>query len=280
MISTLAGQARQQTTTRLNDQKERASAGLESAAHALRQTSQTMREKDEIGVSQYADQAAMQLERAARYLHTHDVSDLVSGVETFARRRPSLFLGAAFGLGFLATRFLKSSGQGGAMPGMESGRASHAPSWKTVEVNVPVRVAYNQWTQFEDFPHFMEGVKQVEQISDRRLRWRAEIAGKEEQWDAVITEQMPDRRIAWRNTSGARNAGVVTFYPLGPARTRIALQIDYQPEGPIEQVGAALGLVERRIEGDLQRFKEFIESRGTATGAWRGEIHGEQVQGH
>jgi uncharacterized membrane protein len=148
---------------------------------------------------------------------------------------------------------------------------------KHVEVDVPVRTAYNQWTQFEDFPHFMEGVKEVRQLDDTHLHWRAELAGKEQEWDAVITEQTPDARIAWRNTSGAENAGVVTFHRLGDSQTRVMLQIEYDPDGFVENVGDALGIVSRRIEGDMKRFKEFIESRGQATGAWRGEVNQTQT---
>jgi uncharacterized membrane protein len=148
---------------------------------------------------------------------------------------------------------------------------------KPIEVNVPVRTAYNQWTQFEEFPRFMEGVKEVRQLDDTRLHWRAEIAGKEEEWDAEISEQTPDQRVAWHNTTGARNAGVVTFHYLEPSKTRVMLQMDYEPEGLLESVGSALGFVERRVEGDLKRFKEFIEARGAETGAWRGEIQNENV---
>ena len=149
---------------------------------------------------------------------------------------------------------------------------------KSIEVNVPVRTAYNQWTQFEEFPRFMEGVKEVRQLDDKRLHWRAQIAGKEEEWDAEIVEQDPDKRVAWRNTSGAPNAGVVTFHYLEPNKTRVMLQLDYQPQGVVESVGDVLGFVSRRVEGDLERFKEFIESRGTETGAWRGEIKNTDVE--
>jgi uncharacterized membrane protein len=143
---------------------------------------------------------------------------------------------------------------------------------KSIEVKVPVRTAYNQWTQFEEFPRFMEGVEEVRQLDDTRLHWRARVGGKQEEWDAVITEQIPDERIAWRNTSGARNAGVITFHKLDPQRTKLMLQVDYEPEGAMENIGSALGVVGRRVEGDLERFKEFIESRGAETGAWRGEV--------
>jgi hypothetical protein len=277
--SSLADQARQQVSTRLNEQKERASGSLGTMAHAFRQTGQQLREQEQTGVAQFSDQAAQQIERFASYLQNREFADLVREVESFARRQPMLFLGAAFGLGFMTTRFLKSSGQPSGMGGGTMSRgASGGPLWRSMEVDVPVRVAYNQWTQFEEFPRFMEGVEEVRQLDEKRLHWKAQIAGKTEEWDAVISEQVPDQRIAWRSTTGAKNAGTVTFQPLGPNRTRISLHLDYQPEGVVEQVGSALGLVDRRIEGDLRRFKEFIESRGTATGAWRGEIHGERVQ--
>lgn len=149
---------------------------------------------------------------------------------------------------------------------------------KSITVNVPVRVAYNQWTQFEEFPRFMEGVKSVQQLDDKHLQWHAEIGGKDENWTADIMEQIPDQRIAWRSTSGARNDGVVTFHRLDDNTTRVMLQLEYDPQGPTENMGSALGLVERRVEGDLKRYKEFIESRQTETGAWRGEIHGSQVK--
>jgi uncharacterized membrane protein len=147
---------------------------------------------------------------------------------------------------------------------------------KSVEVEVPVRVAYNQWTQFEEFPKFMEGVRSVRQLDDKRLLWRADIGGTEQEWEAEITEQVPDERIAWRARSGKSNAGVVTFHRIADARTRMMLQLDYEPEGAVENIGDALGVVSRRVEGDLERFKDFIESRGRETGAWRGEIRQER----
>jgi uncharacterized membrane protein len=143
---------------------------------------------------------------------------------------------------------------------------------RSVIVDVPVRTAYNQWTQFEEFPRFMEGVREIKQLNDKRLHWRAEIGGKEKEWDAAITEQIPDTRIAWRSVTGAPNAGVVTFHRLSDNSTKIMVQIDYTPEGLVENVGDAIGIVEQRVEGDLKRFKEFIESRGRETGAWRGTI--------
>lgn len=143
---------------------------------------------------------------------------------------------------------------------------------KFIDVMVPVRTAYNQWTQFESFPQFMEGVQEVRQLDDTRLHWRASIAGKTEEWDAKITEQTPDQRIAWTSTTGPFNSGVVTFHRLDDQASRVTLQMGYEPDGVIEKMGDALGFVSRRIEGDLKKFKEFIESRGHETGAWRGEV--------
>ena len=143
---------------------------------------------------------------------------------------------------------------------------------ETVDVDVAVRTAYDQWTQFESFPEFMDGIKQVRQLDDRTLEWVADVAGKEKRWTATITEQEPDQRIAWTSTEGARNAGVVTFHRLGEGRSRVTLQLDVEPDGPLETVGDALGVVRNRVKDDMKRFKAFIESRGTETGAWRGEI--------
>ena len=146
---------------------------------------------------------------------------------------------------------------------------------KSIEVNVPVNTAYNQWTQFEEFPKFMEGVTEVKQLDDTHLHWRAEIGGKEKEWDAEITEQVPDQRIAWRSTTGAPNAGAVTFHKVSDNTARIMVQMDYEPEGVTENVGDAVGVFTRRVNGDLERFKEFLESRGQETGAWRGNVQQE-----
>ncbi len=143
---------------------------------------------------------------------------------------------------------------------------------ESVDVKVPVGTAYDQWTQFEDFPSFMEGVKSVTQTDDTHLRWVAEIGGVEKEWDAEITEQHRDERVAWRATAGAENAGVVTFHRLDDETTRVTLQLDVDPEGVVEGVGTALGFLDRRVKGDLERFKEFIEARGSATGGWTGEV--------
>jgi len=157
-------------------------------------------------------------------------------------------------------------------------RAFMASVEKTIEVDVPVETAYNQWTQFETFPQFMESVEQVTQVTDTQLHWVAKVAGKTKEWDAQITEQEPDRRIAWSSTSGAQNAGVVSFESAGPDRARINLRLEVEPEGPVESSGAALGFLDRRVQGDLERFKQFIEERGTSTGAWRGEVREESAR--
>lgn len=148
---------------------------------------------------------------------------------------------------------------------------------KQIDVDVPVSAAYNQWTQFEDFPHFMEGVKEVQQQGDKRLHWRVQIAGREKEWDAEIFEQIPDQRIAWRSISGTRNSGMVNFTPLGPNSARVSLKLNYDPEGAAENLADAFGIVGARVTGDLNRFKEFIEGRQYPTGAWRGQIHGKEI---
>ncbi len=143
---------------------------------------------------------------------------------------------------------------------------------KSVEVEKPLRTVYDQWTQFEEFPRFMEGVEDVRQLDEKTLRWKATIAGKLEEWDAEIVDQKPDEQIAWRHTRGAINRGVVFFTPIDEERTRVTLALEYEPRGVVEKIGDALGFVTRRVEGDLERFKRFIEERGEATGAWRGEV--------
>ncbi|MFD1545361.1 SRPBCC family protein [Nonomuraea guangzhouensis] len=149
----------------------------------------------------------------------------------------------------------------------------------SVDVQVPVRVAYNQWTQFESFPEFMEGVESVKQLSDTRTAWATEIAGVKREFEAEITEQHPDERVAWRSTDRPHQAGVVTFHHLDPNTTRVTLQMEYDPEGFIETAGDWLQIVRLRIRNDMERFKSFIESRGGETGAWRGEVPGPHQSG-
>jgi uncharacterized membrane protein len=143
---------------------------------------------------------------------------------------------------------------------------------QSIQVAVPVRTAYDQWTQFEEFPRFMEGVEEIRQVDDTHLHWRTKVAGREKEFDAEITEQTPDQRIAWTATEGAEHAGVVTFHRVGDDETRIMVQMDVEPDGAVEKAGDALGLVTRRVKGDLERFKELIEGRGSESGAWRGEV--------
>ena len=143
---------------------------------------------------------------------------------------------------------------------------------ESIDVNVPVNTAYNQWTQFEEFPQFMEGVEEIRQIDPTHTHWKTKIAGIEREFDAEITEQHPDHRVAWRATSGTQHAGVVTFHHISDDTTRVTVQLDTAPEGVVEKAGDALGIVKRRVKGDLARFKELIESRGVESGAWRGEV--------
>ncbi|HEV2813955.1 MAG TPA: SRPBCC family protein [Solirubrobacteraceae bacterium] len=145
---------------------------------------------------------------------------------------------------------------------------------QSIEVGVDVRTAYDQWTQFEEFPKFMEGVEEVRQIDDTHTHWRTKVAGREKEFDAVITEQTPDQRIAWTSEDGPEHGGVVTFHRIDDAVTRVMLQLDYEPDGLAEKAGDALGLVTRRVKGDLERFKTLVEERGSGneTGAWRGHV--------
>jgi uncharacterized membrane protein len=150
---------------------------------------------------------------------------------------------------------------------------------QSIEVNVPLSTAYNQWTQFEEFPRFMEGVESVKQIDDTHLRWVAEAGGERRQWDAEITEQQPDARVAWKATGGHGNSGVVTFQRQDDENTLVTVRMDHETEGLKEQLGSAIGADSRRVKGDLERFKEYIETRGRETGAWRGEVEsGERVR--
>ena len=149
---------------------------------------------------------------------------------------------------------------------------------KSIEVDVPVRVAYDQWTQFEEFPSFLEGVQSVQQLDEKRLHWRAGVGGRVEEWDAEIYQQEPDRVIAWRSISGAPNEGVVRFEPHDGDKTKIELELHWEPKDATERVGDVLGADDLRVQGDLKRFKEFVESRGAPTGGWRGRIEGERVE--
>ena len=181
-------------------------------------------------------------------------------------RNTLLVLGGA-GAAAAAVPFVRSKfgGRGGVEP--EQTRVD-----AEVEVGVPVRTAYNQWTQFEEFPRFMEGVDEVKQLDDTLLHWAATVAGKHAEWEAKIVEQEPDRRIAWESTDGKQTRGVVEFEAAGPDRSRIRLHMSYTPDGAAEKVGSAIGLDSHRINGDLARFRDLVEGRGVASGAWRGEV--------
>lgn len=143
---------------------------------------------------------------------------------------------------------------------------------KSIDVGVPVRTAYDQWTQFESFPQFMDGVDEIQQLDPTHLHWKVTANGKTNEWDAEVTEQIPDERVAWRSTTGQPNSGVVTFHRLGQDQTKVTVQLDWQPEGVTENVGSLLGFDDRQVDQDLKNFKEFIESRGAPTGAWRGSV--------
>ena len=148
-----------------------------------------------------------------------------------------------------------------------------------IELNVPVATAYNQWTQFEEFPRFMEGVDEVRQLDDTLLHWAASVAGKHAEWDARITEQEPDQRISWESVDGKSTRGTVSFEEAGAARSRVRLKMSYTREGVTELVGSAVGLDNRRIRGDLERFRTLVEERQVATGDWRGEVQQGPAQG-
>lgn len=148
---------------------------------------------------------------------------------------------------------------------------------KSIEVEAPIRAVYDQWTQFETFPRFMEGVEEVRQIDDTHLHWCAKVGGKRVEWDAEIVEQLPDECISWRSTSGKTNQGTVRFDKIDEAHTRVHLSLEMQPDTVVEKIGTVIGVPSHRVEDDLERFKDFIEARGTETGAWRGEVHGGRV---
>ncbi len=143
---------------------------------------------------------------------------------------------------------------------------------QSIEVDVPVTTAYNQWTQFEEFPKFMEGVERIEQVTPTRTHWKTSIAGVHREFDAEIDEQHPDERVAWHTLGKPRQAGVVTFHRISDGTTRVMLQMDFEPEGLAEQAADKLHIVESRVKGDLRRFKDFIENRGLSTGGWRGDV--------
>ncbi|MBB3219785.1 SRPBCC family protein [Pseudoduganella umbonata] len=175
-----------------------------------------------------------------------------------------LALAAVAAGGAYLAKYLKGKGAG------QSGSTAR----ETITVDVPVRTAYDQWTQFEEFPTFMDSVHEVRQLDDKRLHWKADVLGKPIEWDAEIVEQIPDQRIAWRSTTGTPNSGVVRFEPQGDTRTRIVLELSYTPTDAVEAAGDVIGAVGIEARGNLERFKKLIESRGKESGAWRGTIQG------
>jgi uncharacterized membrane protein len=215
-------------------------------------------------VAALAAGGALLLSRQMRHAHTPVSVLALERAEAEMRRRPGTFgTVAALALGgwLLSSQMRKARGMGG----------SHSmEEW--IEVNVPVSTAYNQWTQFEEFPRFMASVEEVKQIDDTHLHWRANVAGKMKEWDAEITEQIPDQKIAWRSVGGVRNSGVVTFHRVADNRTRVVLHMDYEPETTGEKIGDAVGGVKLTTKGNLKRFKDLIEGRGVETGAWRGTV--------
>jgi uncharacterized membrane protein len=225
----------------------------------------------------------MSSDREMRHHLAKMVGELESARSRLRRRRSHrlrttlLVVGGAGAAALVASppvrrRLTQMLGRGG------SGPAGLTTIEERIEVDVPVRTAYDQWTQFEEFPLFMEGVEDVHQHGDTTLHWVASVGGKRAEWDAKIVEQEPDTRIVWKTLDGKETRGVVSFDKLGENRTAIRLAMSYRPEGALEKVGSAAGLDRRRIRGDLERFKELIESRGAESGAWRGEIHAGKTQ--
>jgi uncharacterized membrane protein len=204
-----------------------------------------------------------------RHMNKRRRSDTLSGFEdTMDRDAQSHGMGKMLGLAALVGGGLYLSNTMRSSPGAD-GMSNVIES---IELGVPASTAYNQWTQFEDFPRFMATVEQVTQLDDTHLHWRAVVGGKAKEWDAEITEQVPDVRIAWRSTTGVPNGGVVTFHRIDDNRSRVTLQMDYQPQTAIEKLGDTFGAVKLTAKGNLKKFKQLVESRGTETGAWRGAV--------
>ena len=143
---------------------------------------------------------------------------------------------------------------------------------ESVDVQVPVTTAYNQWTQFESFPQFMGGVQEVRQLDDTHTHWVTKMGGVTREFDATITEQHPDERVAWKSENGPKQGGVVTFHKLDDNRTRVTAQMDFEPEGIAEKAADKVGMIEGRVKDDMQRFRQFVEGKGHETGAWRGDV--------
>jgi uncharacterized membrane protein len=252
-------------------------AGLAARQRAKRQTGMlgvARRLAEDPVLRAQAMEAFVQLQKARRRIdrrRSHKVRTSVLLLAGFGA------VSAAVAVPTIRERVLRLVG--GVKDKVGSAAPSTSPTTITeeIEVDAPLSTVYNQWTQFEEFPQFMEGVEEVRQLDDTRLHWVAKVAGKRAEWDAKILYQEPDRRIGWQSIDGKQTTGTVTFTAAGASRTRIRLVMTYTPEGVLEQAGSAVGLDERRVRGDLQRFKELIEQQGTETGAWRGEIKGGQT---
>src|SRR5439155_16871917 len=218
-----------------------------------------------------AYQPSIRLDPQFRRIFVH-LSQIPGRVEKKRSHKLRNSLLVVAGVGGAAVAAMKTRKDGLPNVGIVGGGTSPRTIDESIEVNVPVSAAYNQWTQFEDFPLFMEGVDYVQQKDDTRLHWVATVAGKTNEWEAKILEQHPDRQISWISEDGKKTRGTVTFEPVGESKTRIHLSMSYQAEGLKEALGSAAGLDQRRVRGDLDRFKELIESRGAESGAWRGEV--------
>jgi uncharacterized membrane protein len=217
--------------------------------------------------------AAVAADRKLRKELTEMTSDLRDAWQRAEKKRSHKLRNAlvAIGLAAVAAKLFQSRDKvAQSLPGL--GGTSPRTIDAEIEVGVPVSTAYNQWTQFEDFPLFMEGIEHVKQLDDTRLHWVANVGGKRAEWDAKIVEQHPDRQISWISEDGKKTRGTVSFQERGPERALIQLSMSYQAEGGVEALGSAAGLDERRVSSDLERFKELIESRGAESGAWRGEV--------
>jgi len=210
-------------------------------------------------------QAAQQRVKKNRSHKTRNALLFASGVGVAVAAMPSIRQG-------LVSKIRGSANDWAPDASLGAGASSATTIEEEIEVGVPLSTAYNQWTQFEEFPKFMEGVQEVRQLDDTLLHWAASVAGKRAEWDAKIVEQEPDRRIVWESVDGKRTRGTVTFAQAGPDRTRIRLNMSYTPEGVAEKVGSAAGLDDRRVRGDLERFRELIETEQVASGGWRGKI--------
>jgi uncharacterized membrane protein len=241
---------------------------IDAAKHGLRAK---LRADKQVGVLSLVERLTSDAElRAEVNKAARDLQGAWKGLQTKRssnhRLRNTLLLAGVGGGVAVAWRL-----RGNAMASLSGADAPRVIE-SSIEVDVPVSTAYNQWTQFEEFPQFMGGVVEVRQLDDTRLHWVASVGGRRVEWEAKILEQHPDRQISWISEDGKKNRGTVSFEPLGERRTLVRLSLGYQVEGFVEAVGAAAGLERRRIKADLVRFKELIESRGAETGAWREDI--------